>query len=288
MTEASIPDASPIERLETLDAGVFRRRYFDARRPVVLPGLCRAWPAVDRWSLDYLRGVETERNVPVDVYERGDFFEIGGAFGHRKRRELPFADYLEPPGSGVAARYYAPDLELSRYFPRLAGDVEVPAILPSEVRPRFFLFAGHDAITAGHFHPFTHALTCQVTGRKSVVVYPPEDSPALYPNPWFSPAFHWSRVDFLRPDVRRFPRFREARGLACTLEPGDALFIPVHFWHWTQGFDFSVSLLVSFEAKLTSWRFPSPGLACLFARAAWPLEEAAKDVARSTLRRVRR
>lgn len=279
---------SPIERLETLDPDVFRRRYFEPRRPVVLPGLCGDWPAVDRWSLDYLRGVATEREVPVDVYERGDFFEIGGALGHRKRTELPFADYLEPPVPGAVARYYAPDLELSRYFPRLADDVRVPGILPAGVRPRLFLFAGHRAITAGHFHPFTHALTCQVTGRKRVVVYPPEDSTALYPNPWFSPAFHWSRVDFLNPDARRFPRFREAHGMECVLEPGDALFIPVHFWHWTQGVDFSVSLLVSFKAKIASWRFPNPGFACLFARAAWPLEEAAKDVARTALRRVRR
>jgi hypothetical protein len=288
LTSAPVPEPSQIERLQTLDAEVFRRRYFEVRRPVVLPGLCRDWPALERWNLGYLRGVPTERDVPVDVYERGDFFEIGGVLGHRKRKELPFGDYLAPPAPGAVTRYYAPDLELSRYFPGLAADVTVPAILPAEARPRLFLFAGHDAVTAGHFHPFTHALTCQVTGRKRVVVYPPEDSRALYPNPWFSPAFHWSRVDLLRPDLRRFPRFAEARGMECTLEPGDALFIPVHFWHWTRGFDFSVSLLVSFEARLASWRFPNPGLACLFARAAWPLEETVKDVARKALRWVRR
>jgi len=288
VTHSSTPATSPIERLETLDRDVFHRRYFEPRRPVVLPGLCRDWAATSRWSLDYLRSIATERAVPVDVYERGDFFQIGGALGHRKRTELRFADYLEPPSPDSVTRYYAPDLELSRYFPSLADDVRVPGILPSGVRPRLFLFAGHHAITAGHFHPFTHALTCQVTGTKRVVVYPPEDSAALYPNPWFSPAFHWSRVDFLRPDVRRFPRFCEARGAQCVLEPGDALFIPVHYWHWTQGFDFSVSLLVSFEAKIATWRFPNPGLACLFARAAWPIEEAARDVARTALGRVRR
>ena len=282
-----MPEPSPIERLESLDADVFRRRYLDAKRPVVLPGLCRRWPAIERWTRDYLRGVEVERDVPVDVYERGDFFDIGGALGHRKRITASFADYLAPPAPGTVTRHYAPDLELSRYFPRLADDVAVPEILPRDTHARLFLFAGHDAVTAGHFHPFTHALTCQVTGSKRIVVYPPEDSPLLYPNPWFSPAFHWSRVDFLRPDLRRFPRLREARGMECTLEPGDALFIPVHFWHWTRGRDFSVSLLVSFRAKLGDWRFPNPGLACLFASAAWPVEEAAKDLARAALRRVR-
>jgi hypothetical protein len=277
------PEAEPIERIDPPSAAEFRSRWFEPGRPVVIQGAARDWPALEKWNLEALRAQATKEDVPVDVYPRGDFFEIGGALGHRRRVHLPFADYLDASRRGDGDRYYAPDLELCRYLPELERDVRVPGFLPPETRARLFLFAGHGAITAGHFHPFTHALTCQVTGTKRVVVYPPEDGPNLYGNPWFAPAFHWSRVNFTRPDLGRHPRFSRARPRTCVLEPGDALFIPVHFWHWTEGVDFSVSLLVSFRAKLSEWRFPRPGFSCLFAAAAWPVEERLRDVAMKAL-----
>jgi hypothetical protein len=277
-------DEDWIERIAAPSAELFRTRYLEPGRPVVMTGITGDWPAVERWSRAFLEHTPAERNVPVDVYEDGNFFAIGGALGHRKRLHLPFAEYLTPPVAHSRRRYYAPDLELDRYFPALAGDVTVPRVLPPEVHARLFLFAGHAAITAAHFHPFTHALTCQVTGKKRVVLYAPEDGPNLYPHAWFLPAFHWSRIDFLHPDYRRFPKLREARARTCLLEPGDALFIPAHFWHWTQGLDFSVSVLVSWKAPVQEWHFPRPGLGCLFAKIAWPVEEAARDAARTAVR----
>jgi len=268
-----------IESVATLAPDVFRTRYLDASTPVVIRGAASDWPALELWTRAHLAATRTENDVPVDVYETGNYFEIGGAFGHRKRIHLPFREYLEVAAAHRGSRVYAPDLELSRYFPELSRDVRRPPLLPGEARPRFYLFAGHDAVTAGHFHPFTHALTCQIVGRKRFFLYPPEAGPNLYPNPWFSPAFHWSRVDFLRPDYDRFPKLEAVRALECELEPGDALFIPVHFWHWTQGVDFSASVLVSWEADVKSWHFPVPGYSALFARAVWPSENFVRRLA---------
>jgi hypothetical protein len=268
-----------VERICMPDPEVFRSRYLRAGRPVVIEGAVRDWPAIGRWSVEHLRATPARGPVPVDVYERGDFFDIGGALGHRKRVHRSFAAYLETPVAPSGARTYAPDLELRKYFPELSNDVGRPSLLPDNAEPRFFLFAGHDAITAGHFHPFTHARTCQVTGRKEIVLYPPSAGPALYPHPWFAPAFHWSRVDFLSPDYVRFPKLRSARAERCVLEPGDALFIPVHWWHWIRGVDFSVSVLVSFRAPIQDWHFPRPGLGCLFARLTWPLENRIRSAA---------
>jgi hypothetical protein len=253
-------------------------KYLARSLPVVIPGAVEDWPALARWSADYLRSIPTPRPVPVDVYPDGNFFSIGGALGHRQRTHLPFARYLEVAEVPSGARYYAPDLELARYFPKLTEDLGRPPLPPLPIHPRLFLFAGYQAITAGHFHPFTHALICQVTGRKRVVLYPPEAGPSLYPHPWFSPAFFWSRIDFLHPDHVRFPALREVRGLECILEPGDAVFIPVHWWHWTQGFAFSVSVLSSWTAALREWRFPQPGWACLFARCVGPFERRARSL----------
>ena len=36
------------------------------------------------------------------------------------------------------------------------------------------------------------------------------------------------------PDVRRFPKFREARGCRARVADGDALFIPIKWWHYCE------------------------------------------------------
>lgn len=279
MTTPSQADPIPIPRVEAPSAEEFRARYFDPAIPVVISGAFFDWPALGRWTRRTLAETPSPGPVPVDVYEHGNYFEIGGALGHRKRIQLPFSEYLDACDAAGRARYYAPDLELSVYFPELARQVSRPALLPREAGPRFFLFAGRAAVTAGHYHPFTHALTCQVVGKRKVVVYPPEAGPSLYPFPWFSPSFYWSRVDFLRPDGERFPKLASAQAYECELEPGDALFIPVHFWHWTQGLDFGASVLVSWEAEIGSWHFPVPGYRCLLARATFPAEQLARRAA---------
>ena len=43
-----------------------------------------------------------------------------------------------------------------------------------------------------------------------------------------------SPVDILSPDLNRFPLFRRARRLECTLRPGDVLFMPAFWWHEVQ------------------------------------------------------
>jgi hypothetical protein len=276
---AASTEADSIERISTPDAVLFKTRYFDARKPVVIVGGAKDWPASSKWNKARLASLDERTPIPVDVYEDGDFFAIGGAIGHRKRVRMSFRKYVEAAAGASRTRYYAPDLSLRRYFPELERDVCAPPFLPPGALPRFFLFAGENAITAGHFHPFTHALTCQVVGRKRIVVYSPEDGEGLYPFPWFSPAFHWSRVNFLEPDYARFPKLQSTRPLVAELEPGDALFIPAHFWHWTRGVDFSVSVLVSWKADLGAWHFPAPGFACAFAKVVWPVEDAIRKLA---------
>ena len=43
-----------------------------------------------------------------------------------------------------------------------------------------------------------------------------------------------SPVDILKPDYQRFPKFKEARALNCTIDEGDVLFMPSFWWHEVQ------------------------------------------------------
>lgn len=41
----------------------------------------------------------------------------------------------------------------------------------------------------------------------------------------------YSPVDIMNPDFAKHPRFRNAKQLVCTIEPGDTLYLPSHWWH---------------------------------------------------------
>ena len=44
------------------------------------------------------------------------------------------------------------------------------------------------------------------------------------------------------------------------LQPGQMLFIPVHWWHLTAATGYQVSVSHFFRSKLRRWTFPKPGL----------------------------
>jgi hypothetical protein len=70
----------------------------------------------------------------------------------------------------------------------------------------------------------------------------------------------FSRVDYRTPDHERFPRFKRAIPLELILEPGEILFIPVHWWHVTSVSGITVSVTALWRARLSSYTFPAPGL----------------------------
>lgn len=45
-----------------------------------------------------------------------------------------------------------------------------------------------------------------------------------------------SPVDIARPDLKRFPKFSEAKRTKCVLKPGDVLFMPAFWWHEVQSY----------------------------------------------------
>lgn len=45
-----------------------------------------------------------------------------------------------------------------------------------------------------------------------------------------------SPVDILKPDYDRFPKFKDARALNCTINEGDVLFMPSFWWHEVQSY----------------------------------------------------
>jgi ribosomal protein L16 Arg81 hydroxylase len=63
----------------------------------------------------------------------------------------------------------------------------------------------------------------------------------------------YSAIDAEHPDVEVFPEFAEAAAKEVVLSPGEALFIPVGWWHHIRALEVSINL--AFTAFKWSNRF---------------------------------
>src|SRR3954471_5709471 len=94
-----------------------------------------------------------------------------------------------------------------------------------------------------------------VMRRRRFTLFPPDQIVNLYMGPLeLTPAgTPISLVDPDAPDLERFPRFAEAAklGQSATLDPGDAIYIPFHWWH-------AVASLDPVSAFVNYWWNPAP------------------------------
>lgn len=128
---------------------------------------------------------------------------------------------------------------LNTYVPGLATRTRFP--LPdAPEHPMPFLWIGGRSRIAAHFDSL-HNLANVVAGRRRFTLFPPEQISNLYIGPIdFTPAGQpLSIVDFMSPDLARFPKFETAMAAArvAVLAPGDAFYIPQLWWHHVESLD---------------------------------------------------
>lgn len=98
--------------------------------------------------------------------------------------------------------------------------------------------SGEGAYSRPHFDQNPN-LFLQVRGAKRWLLFPPEDSPLLYPYPKGHPLDRKSRVDFEAPQVDMLPKAADlkGRGIVAEIGPGDVLWLPSHWWHAVQSLE---------------------------------------------------
>jgi hypothetical protein len=233
--------------LATVDAAVtpgeFRRRYFDAATPVLLPGFLRMWPACTAWTpANFARRFGAER---IDVMHTppGLPDPEGGPYrGVHATTMAAFVAALEAARAGELYMVAQNQLLRRPAFAALWDD------LPLD--PRWFdlskrhthisLWMGPGgAVTPLHFD-LQQTLLMQVCGRKRILLAGPSETACLYQG-----ASGYARVDPELPDLDLFPLFSQARLFETTIGPGDALFLPLGWWHHVRSLTNTISLSVS-------------------------------------------
>jgi cupin-like protein len=253
-----LPEPAPIREFTSVDAAEFQEIRRQGQ-PAVFRGLGAEWPAVraaregDSEIIDYLKRFQggTRATAVVGPPEiRGRFFyneDVTALNFQRGVTDLaPFLDRLlrdrtEPEPFAMAVQS-EPVVTLLPGF-----EAENPIeILDRQVPARAWI--GNRIHVAPHYD-LQENIGVVVAGRRCFSVFPPEQLPNLYPGPFeLTPAgTPISMVDPHNPDLVRYPRFVEAMATAqrAELAPGDAIYIPYHWWHGVDSLE-PVNLFINY------------------------------------------
>lgn len=222
--------AKPLPELRSVPAD-FYGEYVVPRRPVVLRGVARDWPAVRKWTPAYLKERVGHRVVPL---QGNDVAEL---------RVGEFLDALA--NGGAKALPYMRNVFIHVLLPELSADVRQPAwIQPNwlEVEPfaslvrsgwpEWVSWCELFVSGAGTRFPFvhvdtnmTHAWAVQVHGQKRYF--------AWTPSPDFAPTE--CRGQYLEI-------LFDSEPYSGVVEPGDGVFIPAGWPHTAQSVTTSISV----------------------------------------------
>jgi hypothetical protein len=263
MTSLATP--APIAELHGIDRERFDAEIRTTAKPVVLRGLAADWPAVrtardsDEALVDYLKTFSHAEPVGAIVgapeIEGRFFYEPGLTALNFTRGRSPLDPLLDRllrdrdvqrPYAIAVQSIPAPDL-----LPGFAAAHGIDLVDPTVV-PRLWL---GNAIRVATHYDLMENIAVVVAGRRRFTLFPPDQVANLYMGPYeLTPAgTPVSMVDPDVPDLDLYPRFAEAMAHACeaTLDPGDALYIPFHWWH-------AVASLAPVNVLCNYWWDPAP------------------------------
>lgn len=242
---SGLPAPAPVAEHHGVDRATFEVEIRPLGQPAVLRGLGADWPAVraarqsDRAIVDYIKSMR--RDVPVRVIvappeAKGRFFyneDVSGMNFTEGRSPLdPFLDrLLRDAGNPEAYAVAVQSVPVPDLLPGFDAD-NATDLVPGGVAPRIWM--GNALRVAPHYDLMEN-IGVVVAGRRRFTLFPPDQIANLYPGPFeYTPAgTPVSMVELADPDLERYPRFADALAAAqvAELEPGDAIYIPFHWWH---------------------------------------------------------
>ena len=246
--------ASGVFRCAGLSAEEFLDDFYAPGRPVILCHAIDSWPALGKWTPEYLREAIGSATIECQGGRQGNArFEVDKEL---HKREMPFDKFIDQ----IVATS-GNDLYLTAY--NSAGNAAALAPLATDLGTIDTLLdhsSGQDGGMIwigpqGTFTPLHHDLTnnliVQLVGRKRVVMASPAETPKLYNH------LHvFSEIGNLTDpglDLASYPKLSNVRLLEVVIEPGEALFVPIGWWHQVESLDFSVTM------TYTNFRWPNDG-----------------------------
>ena len=248
-----------VDKREALSRDEFVQRYVRGCRPVVITGLARDWPALRRWSPEYLKQHFGHLQVEVQAERQADpQYEQNKLLHRRSVRLADFVDQVLAAGRSNDM-YLTANNELLRrpeFAPLLRDIGSLPDYVDAAQLPNScsFWFGPAGTVTPLH-HDTLMLFHTQVVGRKRWRFISPLETPRLYN--YFDV---YSPIDIDRPDLHRYPDFAQVKVLEVVVEPGETMFLPLGWWHQVTALDVSLSFSFSCPAVPNTFSYRNPDI----------------------------
>ncbi|XP_051253973.1 bifunctional peptidase and (3S)-lysyl hydroxylase JMJD7 isoform X1 [Dicentrarchus labrax] len=187
---------------ESPDPLQFYRDWIGPNKPCIIRNACSHWPALSRWTLDYLREKVGSKVISVAVTPNGYADAVSGdRFVMPEERRMSLSAVLDIIQGKEEARgvFYVQKQcsNLLDELPELTDDVESHVSwmsaalgkLPDAVN---FWLGESRAVTSMHKDHYEN-LFCVISGEKNFILLPPTDRPFIpYGNPSNNPVSSFS------------------------------------------------------------------------------------------------
>lgn len=251
------PNFAEIERRDNLSKDEFFEKYYLGNRPVIVTDFTQGWPALSRWSPAYFKEKFGHVNVEVQMgREKKALYEENK---HEHKRYLSMKNLVERIEALDSSNdiYMTANNDALKNFDLkdLFDDIgDVPVYLDeSRLHLDTSLWFGPAGTVTPLHHDPVHLFHAQIVGRKRWRFIPAMQTPLLYNfNSVFSP------IDIDNPDLDRYPLFKDATILDVTVQPGEAIFLPLAWWHHVVSLDTCISLSFGNIAYNNIYEYENP------------------------------
>lgn len=228
----------PVDTIESISREDFKKNYLDKRKPLIIKGLTKDWPAREKWTTDYFKQIAGDIDVKLVDNSKADPTKIINA----SITSMKFGKYLDLiKREPTELRIFF--LNLFKQRPDLINDIKIPKDLMGgfiESMPAMF-FGGSSAITFLHYDiDLPHLFHTHFGGRKHIILFDYKWKKRLYCIP--NTTYALEDYNVCNPDFEKFPALKGVEGYEVFLEHGDTLFMPTGMWHWMRYIDGSFSL----------------------------------------------
>ena len=283
----NLGDIKAIETIGGIDPAAIPEAILQSPTPIVLKQLVRDWPLVNAARQSDTAVVEhllqcyhgapvTLLTAPASARGRFTYNEVLDGFNFVRSSAI----LSDITGQLLQAQAQAQDQAQDNADALYVGSTTVDLCLPglrdqndlaiNHLEPLVSIWLGGRSVIAAHFD-FPANIACVVAGRRRFTLFPPEQVSNLYIGPleWTPAGQPVSLVDMTKPDLTRFPKFRDALAKAqvAELNAGDALLIPSMWWHHVEALD-AFNVLINYWWRDRSSTIDSPMTALLHATVA--------------------
>lgn len=232
-------DLRDIPRVKTITKEDFIKHYFKPQKPVVIERFIEAWPAYEKWRLEYIKEVAGDKMVPL-YDDRPVHHEDGFNEPHAKMKMADYIDLLKREPTKFRIFLW----NVLKEVPQLQNDYAYPdfGLKLMKGLPMLF-FGGQNSHTFMHYDiDLANIFHFHFEGKKQCILFDQKQNDYLYKIP--HSLITREDIDFSNPDLEKWPALKKAKGYQTELNHGEVLYMPEGYWHYmkylTPGFSMSL------------------------------------------------